>query len=129
MFEIFQELEKQAQAEQTSSPPAVQNEGSGVLVLSVGGSLFFDEKPLAPQIAKFCESISRLHSEGYKFVLVVGGGKVARSYVSAAKSFGANNFFQDELGIMITRANAFVLIQALEKAHPRVLTSPIEAFD
>lgn len=129
MFEIFQELEKQAQAEQTYSDSAAQNEGSGILVLSVGGSLFFDEKPLASQIAKFCESISRLHSEGYKFVLVVGGGKVARSYVSAAKSFGATNYSQDELGIMITRANAFVLIQALEKAHVHVLASPAEALN
>ena len=129
MFEIFQELEKQAEAGQDSSDSTAPNDGSGVLVLSVGGSLFFDEKPLSTQIAKFCESILRLHSEGHRFALVVGGGKVARSFVSAAKSFGATNYSQDELGIMITRANAFVVIQALEKAHARVLTDPTQAFE
>lgn len=129
MFEIFSELEKQVQNEQASSDSGSTNQGSGILVLSVGGSLFFDEKPLTAQIAKFCESILRLHAEGHKFVLVVGGGKVARSYVSAAKSFGATNYSQDELGIMVTRANAFVFVQALEKAHAHVLTDASKAVD
>jgi len=79
------------------------------------------------QIAKFAELLEKLHSQGKKFVLVVGGGKSARNYVAAAKSFGATNFSQDELGIMLTRANAFVFIQALQKSHPKVLADPLEA--
>lgn len=93
-----------------------------VFVLSAGGSILVTEKPKTTFIAKFSETINELMNEGFGFCIVVGGGKIARSYVAAAKTFGADNFSLDELGIQASRLNAMLLIQTLEKAHPSVQT-------
>ena len=96
-------------------------------VLSVGGSVFFNEKLRAPEIAKFCEVINELKREGYSFVLVVGGGRVARVYQAGAKALGANNFELDEVGIAITRANAILFTHIIENSWKSVLVEPKEA--
>ena len=132
MFELFEEYEKNAKEQEAKEEQDYSSShfsGPKVFVLSLGGSLFFDEKPLTAKIAKFAQVIARLHENGHRFVLVVGGGKTARSYVASAKSFGATNFFQDEVGIAVTRANALVFISALEKAHKKVLLNPFDALE
>ena len=96
-------------------------------VLSVGGSVFFNEKLRAPEIAKFSEVINELVREGYRFVLVSGGGRVARVYQAGAKALGANNFELDEVGIAICRANALFFTHGIETAWKTVLTDPKEA--
>lgn len=131
MFDFLNDYAKEKEKEEKStagqSPEEQAHLGAGVFVLSVGGSLFFDDKPLTSKIAKFAGVLNRLEGEGKRFAIVVGGGKPARSYVACAKSLGATNYAQDELGIMITRANALVFIQALEKSHKQVITSPVDA--
>ncbi len=96
-------------------------------VLSVGGSVFFNEKLRAPEIAKFCEVINELKREGYNFVLIVGGGRVARAYQAGVKALGGNNFEMDEAGIAITRANAFLFTHGIDKAWKTVLSDPKDA--
>ncbi len=133
MFEIFENFAQQneeadrVQGMQSGSGLAGVSFGAPVFVVSAGGSLFFGEKPLTSKIAKFCETINRLHSEGFKFVIVSGGGRVARNYAGALKSFGANNFDQDQLGIGITRINARLFVEALDHSCDEVLTHPKEA--
>ncbi|AJF60776.1 MAG: UMP kinase [Candidatus Diapherotrites archaeon] len=135
MFDIFEDYARQAEQEEKKSSDGSAagsvvssqsygsySSGETIYAVSVGGSLLIEQKPSSSQIAKLAEKISSLHREGYKFALVVGGGKVARNYAASAKALGANNFVQDELGIMITRANALLLVQALEAAHEEVLT-------
>jgi uridylate kinase len=128
MFEIFEDYAKENKEEEkqkeTVFSPALQ---SKVFVVSVGGSLFFDGKPNPSQISLFAQKITELRKKGFSFVLVCGGGKPARDYVAGAKALGANNFEMDKLGIALTRANAMLLINALEDAFPRVLTAPHEA--
>ena len=96
-------------------------------VLSVGGSVFFNEKLRAPEIAKFCETINELKREGFEFVIVVGGGRVARVYQAGAKALGANNFDLDEVAIQITRANALLFTHIIDNAWKEVLTDPKQA--
>jgi uridylate kinase len=96
-------------------------------VLSVGGSVFFNEKLRAPEIAKFCEVINELIREGYRFVIVCGGGRVARVYQAGAKALGANNFELDEIGIAVCRANALFFTHGIENAWKEVLTDPKQA--
>jgi uridylate kinase len=96
--------------------------GERIFVVSIGGSVIVDKAPNPSMIAKICEAISNLHSDGYKFALVVGGGKTAGDYVAASKTLGASNFCQDEIGIAATRLNAMLIIESLEKAHATVLT-------
>ncbi|MFH1224561.1 MAG: UMP kinase [Candidatus Diapherotrites archaeon] len=105
-----------------------------VFVVSVGGSLVCGFKPNAEKMKKIASSISKLSRAGFGFAIVVGGGKVARAYVNAARSLGSENRELDMLGISITRANAMLFIQALRKTHQhaesgvhqQVLTEPLQ---
>jgi uridylate kinase len=112
-----------------SSPSSYSSASSNkrTFVLSVGGSVFFNEKLRAPEIAKFCEVLNELIREGYGFVIVVGGGRVARVYQAGARALGANNFEQDEVGIAVTKANALFFTHGIETAWKAVLVDPKEA--
>lgn len=140
IFDMFSEAyEEQKTEEERERGPEPEEEASPnhdyfhspkpstTYVISVGGSILIDQKPNYSMIAKFAESINRLSDEGYRIVLVVGGGKVCRNYVAAAKSLGANNFQLDELGITITRANASLLIPVINNAHKAILTEVNQA--
>lgn len=107
--------------------PYPQNNNQKIFVVSLGGSVFFNEKLRAPEIAKFCEILNELIREGNQFVLVVGGGRVARVYQAGAKSMGANNFELDEVGIAVTRANALFFTYGIDNSWRGVLTDPKEA--
>ncbi len=125
MFQIFNQDKQQEGSVQPQPTAAVPF--SNAFVLSVGGSILCDGKPNVTAIAKFSECLNDLIREGFKFVVVVGGGKVAREYISAAKALGATFFEQDLLGIDITRANAALLTVSIENAEQRILTDVREA--
>ena len=137
MFEIFNEQKKNDDTEITrpASERGYSGEASGesyqsqhafpvsnATVISVGGSILMDGKPSPEAISALSACLNELIRQGHRLVLVVGGGKVARDYVNAAKALGANNFELDELGISITRANASLLLASIENAFPEVLT-------
>lgn len=84
-------------------------------VISVGGSVFFDEKPFVEKIIDFCKLISELHNE-FDLVLVVGGGKIARNYINVGKELGLNNFDLDSIGINITKSNAQLFVLHLKNS-------------
>jgi uridylate kinase len=148
MFDLFEKFDgtPKTDSESESSSPQNSTSSSGsdyssahsysqsyssssnkTFVLSVGGSVFFSDKLRAPEIAKFCESINELKREGYQFVIVVGGGRVARVYQAGAKALGANNFDLDEVAIQITRANALLFTHIIDNAWKEVLTDPKQA--
>lgn len=106
----------------SSSSSSYSSSYGDIFVVSIGGSVLLGEGIFSEKVSAVADSISRLHNESYKFVLVVGGGPVCRDYLTAAKELGTNNFFMDELAIKITRVNATLLIAGLEKAYPEVLT-------
>jgi len=118
----------QAQGSSSSASSYVSSvSNKKFFVLSIGGSVFFNEKLRAPEIAKFCECVNGLIREGYQFVVVVGGGRVARVYQAGAKALGANNFELDEVGIALTRANALFFTHGIENAWKSVLIDSKEA--
>ncbi|GEM_PF-233954 len=121
MFDFLENAAMNAPEPAPARP--VQAGGSGnVFVVSIGGSLIVDELgPNPDKIRQIAECISSLHSQGKQFVLVVGGGRIARSYVDAMRSLGANNFVQDIAGINVTRVNALLVAHALPNAHKQVL--------
>ncbi|HLD58633.1 MAG TPA: UMP kinase [archaeon] len=95
----------------------------GIFVVSIGGSLLFENGiPNPNAIRDIADAVSSLHSEGFDFALVIGGGVLARDFVEAGEAMGANNFELDSLGIAATRLNALLFINALESAHSEVLT-------
>lgn len=89
------------------------------IVFDVGGSVLVPDDPDVDFIGKIAYELIKI-SEDHEVAVVVGGGRVARKYIRAAKSFSPpNETFKDYIGIHITRANAMLLIAALgEKAYP-----------
>jgi uridylate kinase len=64
-------------------------------------------------VAAHAEVIESLDREGCELGIVVGGGGVARDYITAARDLNANEVQLDQLGIDVTRINARLLISAL----------------
>jgi uridylate kinase len=88
-----------------------------IIVISIGGSVLISD--LDPErIYKYAENVTQLTKEHTVYV-VVGGGRIARDYISAARALGANEVECDVIGIDMTRINARLLIAALGKsAYP-----------
>ncbi len=87
-------------------------------VVSVGGSVLVPDLD-SGRVTAYADVFESLLEEGYELGLVVGGGRVARKYIGAARDIGANEMALDQLGIGVTRLNARLLIAALgERAAP-----------
>jgi uridylate kinase len=92
-------------------------------VLKLGGSLLYDEsgEVVIDLIQGFTKVISVLAQKGNQFIIVVGGGKPARSFIAAARLLGASEAQCDWLGIKIARHNAELLCAALgDIAYPKI---------
>jgi len=90
-------------------------------VIKLSGQVFSMEetKKLKDYAAFFVKK-----SKTYQPVIIAGGGKIARYFISHARSSGADESTLDELGIEISRLNAKLLIYALkDKAYPHPPTT------
>jgi len=124
MFEMFQNFAKQNEEAYKERPrQTTRASDSKVFVVSVGGSVFFDSPPNADLIVGLANAVEGLSRDGYRIVLVAGGGKTARDYVGAAEPLNGTKFELDKLGIAATRLNAQLLINALQNPSPDVLTT------
>ncbi|TQQ80965.1 UMP kinase [Halonotius terrestris] len=88
------------------------------VILSLGGSVLAPDLS-ADRITAHADAIESLVDAGFQVGVVVGGGEVARDYITAARQLGGNEVELDELGIEVTRLNARLLIAALDaKTNP-----------
>ena len=93
------------------------------VIVKLGGHLFPDKLD-TKRIIAYSKVIMELHASGHQIVIVVGGGRIARKYIDAARTLGASEFICDILGIAISRVNAQLLITSLgEIAYPQPITS------
>lgn len=96
-----------------------------MLVVSYGGSI------IAPEEidVEFIDGVaSCLENTEDSVCVVVGGGEVARKYIEKGRELGANESLLDEIGILATRMNAYLLLSALgNDAYPRVADTINEA--
>ncbi|ATW87940.1 uridylate kinase [Halohasta litchfieldiae] len=83
------------------------------VVISIGGSILAPELD-SDRVAAHAEAIESLAGEGCEIGIVVGGGGVARDYITTARELDANEVQLDQLGIDVTRINARLLISALD---------------
>lgn len=81
------------------------------IVLSVGGSILVPSLE-SNNISKFSGVLREL-SDKYRIFVVVGGGGEARRYIEQARKLGIDEATSDELGILVTRINASMLMWAL----------------
>jgi uridylate kinase len=76
-------------------------------------------------LKRFCALVRKLHAEGEKLVIVVGGGALAKKYASQARDKTHSEFFADRSAIKATRENAQIVIGELGSvAHAIVCLSP-----
>lgn len=96
------------------------------VVISLGGSILIPELenhlireyiPVLKKIAKKCQ-----------LYVVVGGGGEARRYIEVSRKLGIDEGTSDEIGILITRLNATLLIASLgNDCYPKVAETHNEA--
>ncbi|MFW9793194.1 MAG: UMP kinase, partial [Candidatus Thorarchaeota archaeon] len=93
-------------------------------VLKIGGSLLYDKdgQVRIDRLREYADSIKSLVKAGHSLVVVVGGGKPARIFISAARELGASEAQCDWLGIKLARNNAELLCAALgDLAYPKII--------
>jgi len=93
-------------------------------VLKIGGSLLYDDdgQVRIDRLREYADSIKSLVKDGHSLVVVVGGGRPARIFITAARELGANEAQCDWLGIKLARNNAELLSAALgELAYPKII--------
>ena len=96
------------------------------IVLSLGGSVLIPSLE-TNALSAYAEALGRL-ADRFRVYVVVGGGGEARRYIGSARAFGVDEATLDELGILVTRLNARLLIAALgRRAYPRVPETYTEA--
>ncbi|HKL23660.1 MAG TPA: UMP kinase [Candidatus Nanoarchaeia archaeon] len=76
-----------------------------VVVLSLGGSQIIPDDVNYSYLKKFKRVLEK-HKKDYNFVVVCGGGSLARKYIKAIKKEGLSEFHQSLAGISATRSNA-----------------------
>ena len=88
------------------------------VVVSLGGSLIsLDEPEYIKEVAELIKKIS----EDVPLYVVVGGGKLARNYISTARKFCNDERYLDEIGILATRLNAMLINSFLRKKIPKTI--------
>ena len=96
------------------------------VVISLGGSILIPslEKNKIKDYVPVLEEIAAHH----RLFVVVGGGGEARRYITVARNLGIDEGTSDEIGILVTRLNATLLIAALgDRAYPKVAESHADA--
>ena len=92
-------------------------------VIKLGGHLFPDT-PAPEKISAYVETLKKLRELGHSIIVVTGGGRVARTYIDAARQLGASEFTCDLLGIAVSRLNARLFIAKMgEDAYPEPVMS------
>lgn len=97
-----------------------------LIVISLGGSLIVPDEIDWNFLKKFRQLIIREIKAGNKFVVITGGGSVARRYQTAANKIAhLTKDDQDWLGVHSTRLNAHLIKTIFRQyAHPRINKNP-----
>lgn len=96
------------------------------VVISLGGSILI-QNPEKNKIGPYLTVLKKI-AEKHRLLVVVGGGGMARDYIEIVKKFGVDEGTHDEIGILVTRLNATLLVAALgDAAYPKVVESYSEA--
>ena len=84
------------------------------VVLRIGGSVV--ASPINTELVnKYANLLRTMRKQGHEIAVVVGGGSLAREFISIAKRIGLDERAQDELAISISRVFAQLFIKKLGK--------------
>lgn len=98
------------------------------IVISLGGSIIVPKEIQVKFLKSFKNFILKFLKRGCKFIIVAGGGSVARNYIKAASDITRiSDEDKDWLGIHATRLNAHLIRTIFKKeAYPIVLDNPLK---
>ena len=101
------------------------------VIISLGGSLIVPEELDWKFIKKFKQTIEKHIKKGYKFVIITGGGMIARKYIAAAAKIDKiNSDDKDWIGIHATRMNGhFMRTIFRRQAHLVINKNPNDTTD
>ncbi len=94
-------------------------------VISLGGSRIIDGGEVDWRFLSEFERIVNKH-RGQKFVVVTGGGSIARKYISALRKLGESRKKQSLAGIAVTRLHAGLLMRLFGKKANHALPKSME---
>lgn len=84
------------------------------IVISLGGSLIVPDKINYTFLHKFKTTLRKFYKT-HRFVVVCGGGEIARKYVSTLSKEHKSNYDVSQAGIRATRMNALFMTQLFGK--------------
>jgi len=85
------------------------------------GKFLFPLKIQTEKLKDYVKMFEEMFKEGKKLLIVTGGGEVAREYIRVAREYGLDEATCDQLGIEVSRLNAYLLLSMLgENAYPEV---------
>ena len=96
-----------------------------VIVISLGGSLIIPNEIDIKFLKEFKKVILK-NIKNYKFIIVCGGGNIARKYISALKKIGVNEKLQSMSGISATRMNARFMMYFFNKDQTEGIPQSME---
>jgi len=82
------------------------------IVISIGGSVILAEEADVSFLRKLVNLLKKF-SKQYKIYVIVGGGKIARTYIKRGRELNLDEDTLDELGIEVTRVNAKLLTSTI----------------
>ena len=77
-----------------------------VVVISLGGSQIIRNREINISFLRKFKEILNKNKRKYRFVVITGGGSIARLYINALKKINASEKLQNYAGISATRTNA-----------------------
>ena len=102
------------------------------IVIRIGGSVIASP-PNPVLIREYSEILTKLRSLGHQFILIVGGGSVARDFIRLAHEVGLSEEEQDEIAISTSRIFAQIFavkLEGLDAKHiPTSLHETIRIFE
>ena len=80
--------------------------------ISIGGSVILAEEADVSFLRKLVNLLKKF-SKQYKIYVIVGGGKIARTYIKRGRELNLDEDTLDEIGIEVTRVNAKLLTSTI----------------
>lgn len=96
------------------------------VVISLGGSIISTNGLNLKFMEEFVKTVRKLEDR-CRFGIVVGGGSLARTYISALREYHVNDNILDEIGINATRMNALALSSFLPESNSKIPTTVNDA--
>ena len=85
------------------------------------GKFLFPLKLQTEKLKEYVKTFEELVGEGKRILIVTGGGEIAREYIRVARESGLDEATCDQLGIEVSRINAYLLLSMFKNlAYPEV---------